>query len=151
MPLTLPSPSEYVSAFPDKTIEFIWNNDKYTAYVYKQEPIMSNRHEYNQLLSGYYNTNIYISDNETQTIVADINLGRSEYLCSLLDSGKVPNSSEHYEYTILSKCIEKGLFETAMRIVRNIDYFPVTVDLIEAVENGTQELYTSIINHRNFC
>jgi hypothetical protein len=151
MPITLPSPGEYVSAFPDKTIEFIWNNDKYTAHVYKQEPIISNRYEYNQLLSGYYNTNNYIGDNETQIILADINLGRTEYLCSLLDSGKVPNSSEHYEYTILSKCVEKGLFETAMCIVRNTDYFPVTVDLIEAVENGTQELYTAIVNHRNFC
>lgn len=144
----LPRAADYSSSYPDKTVEFIWRDNRYTAYVQQK---LDNRQQYQQMLSGFYNTNSYIDDSYTRQIIDEINTGSTELLNSLLERGLVPNSSEHYEYTILSKCIEKGLFDVAMRILRSNEYFPVTVDLIEAVENGTTELYTAIINHTHFC
>jgi hypothetical protein len=146
----LPRQEDYVSNFPGKALEFVWIDNRYTAHVYNQVDLVSNRQQYMELLSGFYNPSVYIDDSYTVELLAEINSGSPVLLISLLDTGKVPNSSEHYEYTILSKCIEKGLYDVAIRILNNPQYFPTTVDLMEAVENGGPNLYSLVIGHNHF-
>jgi hypothetical protein len=102
------------------------------------------------MISNFYNSSNYITDTETIAVIEELNANHYTYLSQLLDAGRIPNSSETYEFTILFKCIEKGFYDIAHKIFNCKQYFPKSVDLAEAIENGTPELYTKVIKHDLF-
>ena len=149
----LPKAEDYVTSYQGKTLEFVWKDGRYTAHVFNNISIdraRDNRESYTYMLSNFYNSNNYMTDAETIAAIDELNTNNYTYLNQLLDAGRIPNSSEHYEFTLLSKCIEKGFYDIAHKILDFQQYFPTSVDLAEAIENGTPELYTKVINHNLF-
>jgi hypothetical protein len=90
------------------------------------------------------------TEEEMGVVIDELKNKKHDKLDELLNQNKTPRSSELYEYTVFSLCLENGFFDQCYRMLQHDMFFSTTVDFLVTIELEKYDITKCIIKHENY-